>query len=131
MKAFTWDKLQRAFDAWRIVYNFERPHEALAMDVPANRYQPSARSMPDKLAEIEYASGEIVRRVSANPCVYFKGQRWRVPKAFRGERLAIRPKTQDGHYGIFFGSRQVGEIDLTGNKSVSDVSERLSAMSPD
>jgi transposase InsO family protein len=124
-------RLQRAFDAWRIVYNLERPHEALDMDVPANHYQPSARSMPDKLAEIEYASGEIVRRVSANPYVSFKGQRWRVPKAFRGERLAIRPKTQDGHYGIFFGSRQVGTIDLTAAKSVSDVPEQVSAMSPD
>jgi hypothetical protein len=113
------------------LYNLERPHEALDMDVPANRYQPSARSMPDKPAEVEYASDEIVRRVSANPHVSFKGRRWRVPKAFRGERLAIRPKSQDGHYGIFFGSRQVGEIDLTGNKSVCDVSEQVSAMSPD
>jgi MFS family permease len=54
----------------------------------------------------------------------------RVPKAFRGERLAIRPKDRDGHYGVFFGSRQVGEIDLTDSKSVSDVSEQASAMSP-
>lgn len=124
-------RLQRAFDAWRTVYNLERPHEALDMEVPANRYQPSARSMPDKPAEVEYASDEIVRRVSANPYVSFKSKRWRVPKAFRGERLAIRPKDRDGHYGIFFGSRQVGEIDLTSNKSVSDVSEQVSAMSPD
>ena len=124
-------RLQRAFDAWRTVYNLERPHEALDMDVPADRYQPSARSMPDKPAEVEYASDEIVRRVSANPYVSFKSKRWRVPKAFRGERLAIRPKDRHGHYGIFFGSRQVAEIDLTGNKSVSDVSEQVSAMSPE
>lgn len=122
--------LQRAFDAWRTVYNLERPHEALGMDVPASRYRPSARSMPDKLAEIEYADGEIVRRVSVDPHISFKGRRWRVPKAFRGERLAIRPRDRDGHYGIFFGSRQIGEIDLTGDKSVSDVSEQVSAMSP-
>ncbi|MET0437191.1 MAG: IS481 family transposase, partial [Devosia sp.] len=37
---------------------------------------------------------------------------------------------RDGHYGIFFGSRQIGEIDLTGDKSVSDVSEQVSTMSP-
>jgi putative transposase len=49
----------------------------------------------------------------------------------RGERLAIRPKVRDGHYGIFFGSRQVATIDLTAGKSVSDVSEQVSAMSPD
>jgi putative transposase len=29
---------QRAFDRWRIVYNFDRPHEALDQEVPASRY---------------------------------------------------------------------------------------------
>jgi hypothetical protein len=87
--------------------------------------------MPDKIVEVEYASNDIVRRVSVNPRIDFKGRRWRVPKAFRGERLAIRPLDSDGHYGIFFGSRKVAEIDLTGTKSVSDVSEQVSTMSPD
>jgi hypothetical protein len=65
------------------------------MDVPANRYQPSARSMPDKLAEIEYASGEIVRRVSANPCVYFKdsGGACQKPFAARGSPSGPKPRT--------------------------------------
>jgi putative transposase len=63
--------------------------------------------------------------------VSFKGRLWRVPQAFRGERLAIRAKALDGHYGIFFGSRLVATIDLTAAKSVSDVSEQVSAMSPD
>jgi transposase InsO family protein len=124
--------LQHAFDAWRTVYNLERPHEALGMAVPASRYRPSARSMPDRLAEVEYDSGEIVRRVSTTKTyVSFRGRLWRVPQAFRGERLAIRPNSHDGHYGIFFGSRLVATIDLTCNESVSDVSEQVSAMSPD
>jgi transposase InsO family protein len=104
--------LQRAFDAWRTVYNLERPHEALDMDVPATRYRPSSRAMPDKPADVEYDSGEITRRVSTTKAyVSFKGRQWRVPQAFRGERLAIRPKVRDGHYGIFFGSRQIATID--------------------
>jgi putative transposase len=123
-------EVQRACDAWRTAYNCERPHEALDMAVPASRYKPSARSMPDTPAEIEYADGEIVRRVSDDRCISFKNRPWRVPKAFRGERLAIRPTDRDGHYGVFFGSRRVAEIDLTQTKSVSDVSEQASAMSP-
>jgi transposase InsO family protein len=123
-------EVQHACDAWRSIYNCERPHEALDMDVPVSRYKPSARSMPERPAEIEYADGEIVRRVSDDRYVSFKNKPWRVPKAFRGERLAIRPKDRDGHYGVFFGSRQVAEIDLTGSQSVSDVPEQVSAMSP-
>src|SRR2546430_10777954 len=52
---------QRAFDAWREVYNFERPHEALGQQVPASRYRPSLRSMPERLPQPEYDSHEIVR----------------------------------------------------------------------
>ena len=45
------------------VYNFERPHEALDQEVPASRYRPSPRAMPDRLPEVEYDEDEIVRTV--------------------------------------------------------------------
>jgi transposase InsO family protein len=84
---------QRAFDAWREVYNFERPHEALGQQVPASRYQPSKRPLPECLPDPEYDSHEIVRTVSATKAyVSFRGKAWKVPQAFRGERLAIRPR---------------------------------------
>jgi len=124
-------EVQQALDAWRIVYNLERPHEALGMDVPASRYRPSSRAMPDRLPRIEYDSGEIVRTVSSTRhYISFKGRMWKVPQAFARERLAIRPLTREGLYGIFFASWQVASIDLTAGQSVSDVSEQVSAMSP-
>ena len=124
-------ELQQAFDHWRAVYNLERPHEALDLDVPANRYRPSSRAMPDRLPEVEYESTETVRSVSTTKAyVSFKGRSWKVPQAFCGERLAIRPLTSNGLFGIFFGSRQVAIIDLIGGKSVSDVPGQVSAMSP-
>jgi transposase InsO family protein len=123
---------QRAFDTWREVYNFERPHEALGQQVPASRYRPSQRSMPDRLPEVEYDSDAVVRRVSTTKAyVSFKGRLWKVPQAFRGERLAVRPISTDGQFGIFFASHQVATIDLTAGKSVGDVPGTLSAMSSD
>jgi hypothetical protein len=125
-------EVQRALDAWRTVYNLERPHEALGMDVPASRYRPSSRAMPNRLPTVEYDSGEVVRTVSSTRYyISFKGRTWIVPRAFARERLAIRPLNRDGHYGIFFASWQVASIDLTAGQSVSDVSEQVSAMSPD
>ena len=122
---------QRAFDAWREVYNFERPHEALDQQVPASRYRPSKRPMPERLPEPEYDSHEIVRIVPATKAyVSFQGDPWKVPQAFRGERLAIRPTSDDGKYGVFFAAHQVATIDLTSGKSVGHVSEQVSAMSP-
>jgi transposase InsO family protein len=122
---------QRAFDAWREVYNFERPHEALDQEVPASRYKPSKRAMPDLLPEPEYDSTEIVRTVPTTKAyISFKGESWKVPQAFCGERLAIRPTSDDGKYGVFFAAHQVATIDLTSAKSVGHVPEQVSAMSP-
>ena len=45
---------QAAFDPWREIYNMQRPHEALALSVPAQRYTPSvvARTYPASPPEI-------------------------------------------------------------------------------
>lgn len=123
---------QRAFDAWRPIYNNERPHQGLAMAVPADRYRPSARPMPQRPMQPEYDEGEIVRTVSGpNGLVKFRGQRWPVGQAFAGERVAIRPRGRDGCHGIFFGAHQVGTIDLTAQQGVNHVSEQVSTLSPD
>lgn len=110
----SFEEMQRAFDTWRNVYNLERPHEALDLEVPASRYVPSLRSMPARLPTVEYDQGEIVRCVPASKdYISFKGQLFKVPQAFRGERLAIRPLTQDGRFGIYFAAHQIKTIDLT------------------
>jgi transposase InsO family protein len=124
-------EVQRALDSWRTLYNLERPHESLGMGIPADRYRPSSRAMPERVPKVQYDAGEIVRAVSSTRSyVAFKGQMWKVPQAFCGEQLAIRPLDRDGHYGIFFASWQVASIDLTNGQPVSDVSEQVSAMSP-
>jgi transposase InsO family protein len=128
----TLGEVQRAFDHWRTVYNLERPHQALDLEVPASRYRPSARPMPSRVPEVQYDAHEIVRTVSTTKAyVSFKGRSWKIPQAFCGERLAIRPQTPDGHYAICFGAHKIGTIDLTSQKCVSDVSEQVSAMFPD
>lgn len=107
------DDVQRALDRWREVYNFERPHQALDHDVPASRYRPSPRPMPKRLPAMHYDAGEIVRTVAANNhYISFKGRHWRVPRAFCGERVAIRPIGED-RYIVCFGAHQIAEIDLT------------------
>ena len=88
--------------------------------------------MPERLPAPEYDSHEIVRTVSATKAyVSFKGRLWKVPQAFCGERLAIRPMSRDDKYGIFFAAHQVATIDLTSGKRVGHVPEQVSAMSPD
>lgn len=121
---------QIAFDRWRNVYNRDRPHEALGFQVPASRYVPSMRAMPERLREPDYAPEDIIRRVPATKdYISFKGRFWKMPRAFRGERLAIRPTATDGKYAVCFASHIIAKIDLTKNKSVNYVSEQASTMS--
>lgn len=123
--------VQDGLDRWRHTYNLDRPHEALGQEVPASRYRPSTRSMPSQLPKVEYDQGEIVRSVPATKgYISFKGRLWRVPEAFCGEKVAIRPISPTGSFGVFFASHQIATITLT-PKSVGHVSEQVSARSPD
>lgn len=105
---------------WRRIYNEQRPHEALAMRTPAEVYAPSPRPFPERIPEVEYAEGEIVRRVPRTKgYIHFKGRLWRVPDAFREEWLAIRPTATDGLFDVCFGSVKITEIDLRTGKTRS------------
>jgi transposase InsO family protein len=113
------DHAQRTFDRWRTIYNTVRPHQALGLEVPLSRYVPSPRRMPERTPAPEYASSDVVRSVGTTKgYISFKGRLWKVPDAFMGERVAIRPIDPDGVCGIFFAARQIAIIDL---QSKSDV----------
>jgi hypothetical protein len=87
--------------------------------------------MPERLPAVDYDAAEIVRQVGTTKAyVSFKGRLWCVPRAFCGERVALRPLNADGRYGIYFGAHQIAEIDLTKPKSVGDLPEQVSVMSP-
>jgi transposase InsO family protein len=102
---------QQAFQRWRHVYNSERPHEAIGLDTPARRYQPSLRSFPETLPSVDYPD-RLVRKVQTSGRISFAGQHWFVGKAFAGHRVALRPTLQDGRYDVFFCQQPVASVDL-------------------
>lgn len=104
--------LQDAFDRWRQVYNHERPHEALALAVPASRYQPSLRVYPETLPPLEYDPGVVIRKVQQKGEVHFRGRVFEVSRAFRGYPVGLSPTTEDGVYEIRFGHHRIKTIDI-------------------
>lgn len=111
-------ELQRAFDAWRLIYNFRRPHEALADRPPATRYAPSRRPFPSALPPIAYASDDVVRKVQQDGEIYFRGKEYQVGKAFRGQPVALRA-TDDGVWDVYYCRHVVSTIDLASPEPVS------------
>jgi transposase InsO family protein len=104
---------QAAFDAWRSVYNHERPHQALGDTTPASRYQPSRRAFPATLPSIEYAPDDVVRQVHSAGQIGFAGQVLYISEALRGEPVALRPTTTDGVYAVYYCRHYLRTVDLT------------------
>src|SRR4029078_6186110 len=96
------DHVQRHFDDYRHVYNHERPHQALGLEVPASRYRMSPRGFPQRLPVIEYDTDAIVRNVQTKGLIHYAGKVFHVSKAFRGYPVALRQTTEDGILDVFF-----------------------------
>lgn len=109
--------VQEAFDCWRDIYNTERPHEALKMDVPAKVYHISPIPFPEKLPPIEYSPGDVVRKVQADGTITYRSIPLRVGKAFRGLPVALKPTEKDGVWNVFFMTHKVAQLDLSSSQN--------------
>ena len=105
-------RTQRRFDAYRRLYNHDRPHEALHLDVPAKHYRPSPRGLPAHLPIAEYSSGELVRTVKQKGEITFRNRFFYVGTAFAGLPVAIRPHSAPGCYRVCYAAFTLGQIDL-------------------
>lgn len=112
------DAAQVAFDRWRVVYNHERPHEALDLDVPSQHYCPSEQSYQEQPAEPEYEDPAHVRRVGQGGWLHWKGQTYRVGGAFVGEPVAVRAHTDEHLMQVFWSTRRIAQLNLRDHTSI-------------
>ena len=100
---------QDKFDDWRGAYNYARPHEALAMQTPASHYRPSARIYTGHFPLIDYEPLDILRRTDVYGRVLFHARHFRVGKAFRLSKVALRPTEVDGIFKVLFVRQRVAK----------------------
>jgi transposase InsO family protein len=103
---------QHAFDRFRAVYNCERPHQALGMAVPADRYTISPRRYTPTVAPFDYGPDATLRRVDKNGFVSVKARKLRISKAFRDKTIALRPTPDDGVFELAFRTLTINKLDL-------------------
>jgi len=101
---------QRAFDQFWYVYNFERPHEALADTPPAHSYAVSPRSYPEHEPELEYPGHFEIRRVRTSGEIKWRGEFVYVSQALVGEPVGLDP-VSDRHWRLCFGPVPLGLLD--------------------
>jgi transposase InsO family protein len=101
---------QEVFQEFQNIYNFDRPHEALAYRTPASCYVASPRPMPRRVPELEYEAGMEHRRVNYRGDFIWKGQRVFLSEIFGHETVGLR-SFHERYYQVLFGPVLLGWLD--------------------
>jgi transposase InsO family protein len=112
------DDARQHFEHFRQTYNHVRPHEALAMACPAQRYTISPRPYPGELPEVTYEAGALVRRVGPNGRFSLGAKYYAAGKAFAGHPVALRPTKRDGLREVYFCHQRIGWIDQHSGQTI-------------
>lgn len=103
---------QCQFDSYRDFYNNERPHHALNMDTPSQRYTPSSRPYPEQVSLWEYPPNCTLRRVRDSGYFSYDGQGYFLSEAFAGKDIAVYPSHIPNCVTLLFREFKIGRIDL-------------------
>jgi len=102
--------------AFREEYNYVRPHEALNMQVPASRYQPSQRCWNPNPPAWDYGPGVWIAALNSQGSLLFEGKRYFVCHALAREEVAV--EVLANRLLVQYRRTWLREIDLTTGRSV-------------
>ncbi|MGB6266885.1 MAG: IS481 family transposase [Candidatus Acidiferrales bacterium] len=103
-------------------YNQRRPHEALDMQRPVDRYQRSPRNYQERVADWDYPAGSDVRRLNSQGMLAEQRHRWFVCGALADQR--VRVERFDGKLLVSYRHMYIREIDIERRYSRALVVER-------
>jgi hypothetical protein len=111
---------QRRFNAFRVRYNDERPHEGIADRTPSSLWTPSSRPYPEHITLPAYPAHLEIRRVSSAGTFRLHSQQPFLSQVLRGEDIGLE-EVGDGIWNIVYYSTLLGKIDersldITGTK---------------
>lgn len=101
---------QKAFHAFQLQYNQQRPHEALDLRTPQACYQASPRCYPRRVPQLQYADEMEIRCVSQQGSVKWKGQRTYISEVFAYEQLGLK-EVGERCLEVYYGPVLLGWLD--------------------
>jgi transposase InsO family protein len=102
---------QSALDVWRNSYNHERPHEAIAMQVPADLYTQSTRRFDATPIELDYPIEYLKRMVTTGGSIKLENIRVNISVALKGWHVGLKLESNE-RYGLWFSRLRLGDVDL-------------------
>jgi transposase InsO family protein len=113
-------------DLFRHEYNHVRPHAALGMITPAERWSQSARLYQAEPHEWAYAPAAEVRRLSGQGQLQWRGRRWEISRSLCGQVVGI--ETVGERALVYFCNAPVRELDLRTNVTRSIPGDLLGSL---
>lgn len=103
---------ERQFSQYRAFYNNERPHHALGLETPSQRYEKSTCEYSDTIRRWEYPERCEIRRVKKTGFFTYGGQGYFLSEGFGGKEIAIRPSRTPNCISLFFRQFRIGRINV-------------------
>jgi transposase InsO family protein len=110
---------QQVLDAWVADYNLRRPHQAIAMQVPAQRFQPAAVVSPSAIQPsqpVTVSPTEVTRRVSASGLIGVCYQQVSAGRHLAGQVVTVR--LHPTVLQVFFAGQLIRTVPRTSTKEV-------------
>jgi putative transposase len=101
---------QRNFDAFRLEYNEERPHERLNQATPASQYCTSVRCYPERLPALDYPGHFLVKKVTTGGTFRFRTRLVYLANAMVDQLIGLE-ETDDGIWAIHFNTVLLATFD--------------------
>lgn len=102
---------QEIFDIWRTEFNTARPHRALKMATPSERYCVSERRYMKEIVPYDYGDGIQTRRVGKRGSIWWRGKERFVSNALSKEQIGI--EIRDGMMlSLWFRDFYLGTTDV-------------------
>jgi len=114
---------------WRIVFNVERPHEALGMKMPGDVYRCSMRR-PESVKPYAYPPGLDRRRVRRDGCIQFQGRNVYLSEALGKMEVGLE-RLDENRWRVWYCDLAVSELEQTDGKILRrPVAETAAAAEP-
>jgi hypothetical protein len=102
---------QILFDQLRSCYNWERPHEALDMRVPADIYHASRRALPEIVREWEYGNEFVLRKVKETGYLTYANQGYFLSEALGNKTVGLRESNLEGQMTVYYRNFKIARLD--------------------
>lgn len=115
------NEAQSGFNYWKGIYNEVRPHGALDLDVPVQRYVASTSPYPEKLPDIQYEDNSLLRKVQKDGMISYQGKQYLIGTPFYSYPVKLEKNEEDGNLmNIYFCQQRILILDLNNYSRIRD-----------